>query len=150
MLNSDFKEFTACLNDHGVEYLVVGGYALAAHGHARFTGHIDVWVPHEADNIGRLLKVLQHVGFGSVGLSAIDFADDTVTQLGQPPRRIDRLTRIDGVDFKACWSRRETVAIDGLDLHLIGLEDFKTNKRAAGRWKDLADLETLAERGQPS
>ena len=146
MLNRDFREFATLLNEHGVEYLVVGGYALAAHGHPRYTGDIDFWVSHRADNIARLLTALQRFGFGSLGLSATDFDDDTVVQLGQPPRRIDLLTRMDGVDFNACWTRRETIAIDGIDLHLIGLEDFKTNKRATGRLKDLADLEALGER----
>lgn len=149
MLNNDFKEFAALLNERGVEYLVVGGYALAAHGHPRYTGDIDFWVSHEADNIQRLLNVLQSFGFGSLGLSAGDFDADTVIQLGQPPRRIDLLTRIDGVEFEACWKRRESVTLDGLQLHLIGLEDFKANKRASGRWKDLADLEALGERGGP-
>ena len=146
MLNRDFREFATLLNEHGVEYLVVGGYALAAHGHPRYTGDIDFWVSHQADNIARLLTALQRFGFGSLGLSATDFDNDTVVQLGQPPRRIDLLTRIDGVDFNVCWTRRETIAIDGIDLHLIGLEDFKTNKRATGRLKDLADLEALGER----
>lgn len=148
MLNKDFKEFAALLNAHGVEYLVVGGYALAAHGHPRYTGDIDFWVSRGAGNIERLLDVLRSFGFGSLGLSARDFGADTVVQLGRPPRRIDLLTDIDGVEFEGCWSRRETVSVDGLQLHLIGLEDFKANKRAAGRWKDLADLEALGERGR--
>lgn len=149
MLNSDFKEFAELLNANGVEYLVVGGYALAAHGHPRYTGDIDFWVSNEAANIERLLNTLQAFGFGSLGLSANDFDADTVIQLGKPPRRIDLLTGIDGVDFAGCWSRRERVTIDGLVLNLIGLDDFKANKRAAGRLKDLADLEALGNRGQP-
>jgi predicted nucleotidyltransferase len=148
MLNSDFKEFAELLNANAVEYLVVGGYALAAHGHPRYTGDIDFWVSHDTANIERLLKVLQAFGFGSLGLTADDFDTDTVVQLGQPPRRIDLLTAIDGVDFAGCWSRRETVSVDGLSLNLIGLEDFKANKRAAGRLKDLADLEALREEDQ--
>ena len=149
MLNSDFKEFAELLNANAVEYLVVGGYALAAHGHPRYTGDIDFWVSHDAANIERLLKVLQAFGFGSLGLTADNFDADTVVQLGQPPRRIDLLTGIDGVDFAGCWSRRETVSFDGLSLNLIGLEDFKANKRAVGRLKDLADLEALRNKDQP-
>jgi len=150
MLNSDFKEFAELLNANGVEYLVVGGYALAAHGHPRYTGDIDFWVSHEAANIERLLNTLQAFGFASLGLTANDFDADTVIQLGKPPRRIDLLTGIDGVDFAACWARRETVSIGGLMLNLIGLEDFKANKRAAGRLKDLADLEALGDKDQDS
>jgi hypothetical protein len=93
MLNSDFKGFAELLNANAVEYLVVGGYALAAHGHPRYTGDIDFWVSHDPANIERLLKVLQAFGFGSLGLTAADFDADTVVQLGHPPRRIDLLTK---------------------------------------------------------
>ena len=102
MLNSDFKEFAELLNANGVEYLVVDGYALAAHGHPSYTGDIVFWVSHEAASIERLLDVLQAFGFGSLGLTANAFAADTVVQLGPPPGRIDLLTGIDGVDFAGC------------------------------------------------
>ncbi len=148
MLNQDFKEFAGLLNANGVEYRVVGGYALAAHGHPRYTGDIDFWVSPSADNIGKLLQALHEFGFGSLGLSGGDFKPDTVIQLGRAPSRIDLLTGIDGVEFTGCWSRRETLTIDGLKLDFIGLDDFKANKRAAGRLKDLADLQSL-EPGQP-
>jgi predicted nucleotidyltransferase len=144
MLNRDFKEFAELLNAKGVEYLVVGGYALAAHGHPRYTGDIDFWVDAAPENIARLLSVLSDFGFGSLGLSAADFNTDTVVQLGQPPRRIDLLTAIDGVEFDACFVRRELVELAGVQLNIIGLEDFKANKLAAGRLKDLADVESLA------
>jgi hypothetical protein len=143
MLNRDFKEFVQSCNAAGVEYLLVGGYALAAHGHPRYTGDIDFWVSPTAPNIERLLLALHSFGFASLGLKAADFADSTVIQLGQPPRRIDLMTAIDGVDFAACWARRSNLVIDGLSLPLISLEDFKTNKRAVGRFKDLADLQAL-------
>ena len=143
MLNPDFKEFAELLDATGVEYLVVGGYALAAYGHPRYTGDIDFWVSPAPDNIARLLDTLQAFGFGSLGLAARDFSDDTVVQLGQPPRRIDLLTRFDGVEFGDCWRRREELTVAGTRLAFIGLEDFKANKRASGRLKDLADLESL-------
>ena len=143
MLNRDFKEFAELLGARGVEYLVVGGYALAAHGHPRYTGDIDFWVRPESRNLARLLDALRDFGFGSLGLTLADFTDDTVIQLGQPPRRVDLLTAIDGVTFDACFARREAVDFAGVRLNIIGLEDFKANKRAAGRLKDLADLESL-------
>lgn len=143
MLNRDFKEFAALLHANGVEYLLVGGYALAAYGHPRYTGDIDFWVSLAPANLKRLLAALDQFGFGSLGLKAEDFQADSVVQLGFPPQRIDLLSGIDGVRFDDCWGRRSTVNIDGVPLHLIGLEDFKTNKRAAGRAKDLADLEAL-------
>ena len=143
MLNRDFKEFAESLNARGVEYLVVGGYALAAHGHPRYTGDIDFWVRPSADNLARLLDALMDFGFGSLGLGVSDFDTDTVVQLGQLPRRIDILTAIDGVAFVECFARREQVELDGVCLNIIGLADFKSNKRASGRLKDLADLESL-------
>ena len=122
---------------------MVGDYALAAHGHPRYTGDIDFWVSPSADSLERLLVALEQFGFGSLGLRAADFSGDSVVQLGQPPRRIDLLSAIDGVDFEACFRRREQVDLAGVRLNIIGLEDFKTNKRASGRLKDLADLESL-------
>ena len=143
MLNRDFKEFAELLNARGVDYLVVGDFALAAHGHPRYTGDIDFGVRPTPDNLHRLLDVLQDFGFGSIGLRVGDFSRDTVVQLGQPPRRIDLLAAIDGVRFDECFARREEVELAGVRLNIIGLEDFKTNKRAGGRLKDLADLESL-------
>jgi predicted nucleotidyltransferase len=149
MLNRDFKEFAELLNAKGVEYLVVGGYALAAHGHPRYTGDIDFWVRPAPDNVARLLGALKDFGFGSLGLGSADFGGDTVVQLGQPPRRIDLLTSIDGVAFEACFTRREQVELGGVRLNIIGLEDFKANKQATGRLKDLADLESLGVAPSP-
>lgn len=147
MLNRDFKEFAALLAAHGVEYLVVGGYALAAHGHPRYTGDIDFWVRPEAGNLQRLLAALAAFGFGSLGLAPDDFVADGVVQLGIAPRRIDLLVAIDGVEFEACYARREVWGADGVPLNIIGLEDFKANKRATGRPKDLADLASLEPDG---
>jgi predicted nucleotidyltransferase len=144
MLNRDFKECVASFNAHGVEYLVVGGYALAAHGRPRYTGDIDLWIRATNDNAARVLAALADFGFASVNITLTDLTQaDNVIQLGYPPRRIDLLTSIDGVAFEACYSRRHNVAIDGIDLPIIGLADFKTNKRATGRTQDRADLEAL-------
>jgi hypothetical protein len=96
-----------------------------------------------SDNLTRLLAALHDFGFGSLGLRLEAFGPGTVVQLGHPPRRIDLLTAIDGVDFDDCFVRRESVELAGVQLNIIGLEDFKANKRASGRLKDLADLEQL-------
>jgi len=143
MLNRDFREFVGLLGARGVEYLVVGGYALAAHGHPRYTGDIDFWVRPSADNIARLLAALRDFGFGSLGLTEGDFLSDSVVQLGRPPRRIDLLTAIDGVTFDDCYARRIEVEVAGVRMNILGFDDFKASKRASGRLKDLADLETL-------
>ena len=134
MLTPDFKEFAELLNSNKVEYLIVGGYALAAYGHPRYTGDLDFWVGCDADNAQKLLTALDQFGFGSFGIRQSDLTTpNQVIQLGYPPRRIDLLTSIDGVDFKTCHARRTVQRIDGLDLSFIALEDFKTNKRTTGR-----------------
>lgn len=144
MLNPDFKEFAGLLNSNKVEYLVVGGYALAAYGHPRYTGDLDFWVGFDAANGRRLLTALDQFGFGGLGVSLADLTTpNRVVQLGYPPRRIDLLTSIDGVAFESCLGRRMTIDIDDLQLHFIGIEDFKVNKRATGRPRDLADLAAL-------
>ncbi|MBI2801612.1 MAG: hypothetical protein HYX63_15300 [Gammaproteobacteria bacterium] len=144
MLSRDFKEFVELLNSNKVEYLVVGAHALAVHGRPRFTGDLDLWIRPKRDNIENVLLALNEFGFASVGLTVEDFlAPQAVIQLGYPPGRIDLLTAIDGAEFDPCYRRRIDVEIAGLSLPVIGLDDFKANKRATGRLKDLADLEDL-------
>lgn len=144
MLTSDFKEFAGLLNSNKVEYLVVGGYALAAYGHPRYTGDIDFWVGTGSINADRVLTTLAQFGFGATGISKQDLVTpNQVLQMGYPPGRIDLLTSIDGVDFTESYKRRMTFALDGVELQFISLEDFKVNMKAVGRHKDLADLELL-------
>jgi hypothetical protein len=146
MLSKDFREFAELLNSNSVEYLVVGGYALAAHGRPRFTGDLDFWVGTDPANAGRLLEALAQFGFGSLGIALTDLTTpEQVIQLGFPPRRIDLLTSIDGVEFASSFKKRMDVTMDGVALHFISLDDFKTNKRASGRLQDRADLESLGE-----
>jgi Nucleotidyl transferase of unknown function (DUF2204) len=145
MLDRDFREFAELLAANGVEALLVGSYALAAHGHPRYSGDIDFWVRRTPENIARLLDALVDFGFGSMGLKPEDFDADKVIQLGHPPRRIDLLTALDGVDFDTCWADREQVDIGGVTLQVIGRADLVANKRAAGRPQDLADLAALGE-----
>jgi hypothetical protein len=146
MLNKDFKEFAELLNSIGVEYIVVGGYALAAHGHPRYTGDLDIWVRPSGDNVAKLLQALNAFGFGSLGLSAADFLEpEAVIQLGYPPHRIDLLTAIDGVTFDSCYSSHVPMQVGDVTLPIIDLANFRANKLASGRAKDIADLETLDE-----
>ncbi len=104
-LDPDSREFVESFNAHEVRYLVVGGYALAAHGLPRATGDLDAWVWVGGDNAERVLAALTAVGFGSLGLEIADFDHrDSIAQLGYPPYRIDILTSIDGVEFDDAWS----------------------------------------------
>ena len=146
MLNKDFKEFVELLNSAGVEYLLVGGYALAAHGHPRYTGDLDIWVRSSLPNVDRLLEALTRFGFGGLGLTTEDFLKpNSVVQLGYPPVRIDLLTSIDGVEFEQSYRNRVVMDVGGTTLSIIGVDDFRTNKRAAGRAQDIADLESLGD-----
>lgn len=134
----------ALLNSHRVEYLVVGGYAVAMHGRPRHTGDLDVWVRRSPENASKLMSVLREFGFGALGLEEGDFLKrEQVVQLGYPPFRIDLLTDIDGVEFATAWSSRESFTHDGLTLNLIGLSDLKQNKQATARPRDMDDLENL-------
>jgi hypothetical protein len=144
LLNPDFAEMLRALSAAGAEYLLVGAYAMAAHGVPRATGDIDVWVRPRADNAQRVLLALQHFGAPLFDLTAQDLVrPGTVFQLGVPPRRIDILTSIDGVAFDTAWARRIVTHLDDVAVAVIALEDLLRNKRAARRPKDLVDVEVL-------
>lgn len=144
MLNQDFKEFIQSLNANNVRYLVVGGYAVAAHGYPRYTKDIDIWIAMDQENAQRMVSALRDFGFGSLGLKPEDFLKpDQIIQLGYPPARIDLLTTLAGVDFETCYPSRVEVLLDGILVSFIDLENLKKNKRAVGRLQDLADLKHL-------
>ena len=144
MFNQDFKEFIESLNANQVRYLVIGGYAVALHGHPRYTKDLDVWVECSPDNAPALLKALGQFGMGSLGLTVDDFlVPDQVVQIGYPPNRIDILMGISGVEFGDCYPRRVKVMLDGVEVNFIDLENLRKNKKASGRLQDLADLENL-------
>ncbi len=137
----DFSEFVALLARHDVRYMIVGGYALAAHGLPRATGDLDAWIWTDAANAHRLLAALDEFGFGGVGIEHDDLTSpDCVVQLGYPPYRIDLLTGISGVDFESAWSRHIEVVLGGVVVPFIGRDDLIANKRASGRPQDVADV----------
>ncbi len=144
MLNQDFKEFIESLDDKGVHYLVVGGVAIAFHGYPRYTKDIDVWIEMTPENASRMVEALKQFGFASLGLKEADFlVGDQIIQLGYPPRRIDILTTLAGVEFSKCYPMRVETEVDGVRVNFIDLENLKKSKKAAGRHQDLADLENL-------
>ncbi len=144
MLSQDFKEFIASLNSNQVRYLVVGGYAVAVHGHPRYTKNIDIWIENTPENAQKLIAAIDQFGFGSLGLQATDFLEpDTIIQLGYPPNRIDLLTSLAGVQFSNCFSEKLEVNLDGVAIFFIDLKNLILNKTASGRTQDLADVENL-------
>ena len=144
LLTPDFIEFIESCVRHEVKFLIVGGYAVAAHGYPRATKDLDIWVMIEPTNADRLVQALDDFGMGSVGLKADDFLQpDMVIQLGYPPIRIDLLTSISGVEFERCWNNRVTASIGSVEAGFISAADLITNKRAAGRPQDLVDADAL-------
>jgi hypothetical protein len=122
----------------------VGGYAVALHGYPRYTKDIDVWVEMTTENAHKIVKALDQFGFGSLDLKESDFTmPDQIIQLGYPPRRIDILTTLPGVEFSECFPSHIVVNVEGVPVKFIDLENLKKNKKATGRHQDLADLENL-------
>ena len=143
-LPPDFSEFLRSLNAHGVEYLVVGGHAVGYHGFPRTTGDLDIWVATTPENAARVAATVREFGFESPLLEPGLFQrPDQVVRMGVPPLRIEILTTISGVEFGVCYRARAEVMVGDLAVPFIGLEHLRLNKRAAGRFKDLDDLEHL-------
>jgi hypothetical protein len=141
MLNPDFKDMLSCLKDEGVEFIIVGAYALAAHGFPRATGDIDIWVKDSPENARKILRALAKFGAPTSDLTDKDFtAQETVFQIGVEPSRIDILTGIDGVEFEQAWHNKVGVAIDDLEIFVLSKADMLKNKLAAGRDKDQGDI----------
>ena len=146
MLNPDFRDMLSCLNDEGVDFIIVGAYALAAHGLPRSTGDIDVWLRNSPENARKVLRALTKFGAPTSGLSEEDFtAPDRVLQLGVVPCRIDLITGIDGVAFDEAADGKVKAAVDGLEVFVLSREHLLKNKLAAGREKDRGDIAWLEE-----
>ena len=144
-LPPDFRDFLRLLGAHGVEYLLIGGYAVGYHGYPRATADMDIWVPRERPNAERLVAALREFGFAGAEVTPELFLDpNQIVRMGVPPLRLEILSEISGVEFRPCYARRVAAEIDGVPVQLISLEDLKLNKRASGRHKDLADLDELA------
>lgn len=141
MLNPDFKDMLSCLRDEKVDFIVVGAYALAAHGFPRATGDIDIWVRSDAENARKVIRALGKFGAPLSDVSEDDFAiPERVLQIGVEPSRIDLLTSIDGVEFDEAWEEKISITIDKLDIHVLSKGHLIRNKLAAGRDKDQGDI----------
>lgn len=143
-MNQDFVDLLRAFIEADVRFLVVGAYALAAHGRPRATGDLDVWVESTEENAVRIMRALAAFGAPIQELSAADLArPGVVYQIGVPPGRIDILTDLTGLTFAEAWSTRISQRFGDLSIDLIGRDAFVKNKRATGRLKDLADIEGL-------
>ena len=145
-MSPDFTDMLSALSEAGVEFLIVGAHALAAHGVPRATGDLDIWIRPTPDNAARALRALVAFGAPLAGLTVEDLTrPDTVFQIGLPPARIDILSGITGVRFAEAWDRRVAVRLAEGDVAVLSKEDFIANKIAVGRPKDLADMALLDE-----
>lgn len=143
----DFDEFIGCLTAHGVEFVIVGAYALAYHGAPRFTGDLDVLIQPTADNAARLLAALAAFGFPATGLTPAAVADERrMIEMGVPPVQIHVMSTISGVSWSEIWAQRAEGPFGNRMVQYIGREALIRNKRAAARPKDLSDIDAL-ERG---
>ncbi len=143
-LLSDLKEFLRLLDDHHVEYLLIGGYAVSYHGYPRSTADMDIWIAMNSENAQRIMAALEVFGFGGTGMTPDLFLlPDQITRMGIPPLRIEILTTISGLDFNEAYAERVVDAIDGISISVISRKHLEINKRASGRPKDLADLDNL-------
>lgn len=145
-MNEDFQDLLTELLDGNVRFLVVGAHAMAVHGVPRATGDMDVWVSPEPSNAGRVWAALLRFGapVEQLGVSLVDLqTPGVVVQIGQPPRRIDLLTQLSGLDFDEAWNNRKMHSFGSRETPFLGRDDLICNKRACGRPKDLADLDVL-------
>jgi len=148
-LNKDFRDILALLQDEGAVFLIVGAHALAVHGYLRATGDLDLWIRPDPENAERVWRALLRFGapVEALNLSQADLEKPGIVfQIGLPPRRIDILTEISGVDFDEAWPNRVTQTVDGLEAPFLGREALLRNKQESGRDKDLADLRALTKK----
>ncbi|MGH7727829.1 MAG: DUF6036 family nucleotidyltransferase [Vulcanimicrobiaceae bacterium] len=142
--NSDLIDLLRALNDEGAEYLIVGGYAFAAHGRVRSTKDADIFVGTDPGNAAKVWRALVAFGAPLRDVGVEDFATpDILFIMGRPPNQIDVITTIDGVSFETAWQNRYPSTYGGLAVHYIGRDDLIANKKAAGRPQDLLDVAYL-------
>ena len=140
MLNPDFTDILSAFIAEKVEFLVVGGYAMAFHGYVRATGDIDLWIRCSDENAERVWRALEAFGAPLFDLKTEDLkTPGMVFQIGLVPSRIDVITQIDGVEFEDAWREHKTVEIEGLKIPVIGKTQLLINKQSTGRPKDRND-----------
>lgn len=147
MLPKPFKEFIELLEKHGVEFLVVGGYAVAAHGYPRYTGDLDLFVAIGPDQAKGIVATFREFGFTDLAISESDFLeDDMIVEIGREPLKIQVMTGISGVTFQECFQSRIDLEFGGVKLPFISLDHLIKNKSSTGRGKDQVDVEELTKR----
>ena len=148
VFEKDFREFCSLLNGEKIEYLIVGGYAVAFHGAPRATGDIDILIRPEHEQVVRLLSAIERFGFPTAGVTPeYLLAQSKILQLGRVPVQIHIMTSITGVPWKQAWDSRQQGMYGGVPVSFIGLSALLANKAAAARAKDVADIKALRRKG---
>jgi len=146
-IRDDWQEFIRMLAGRGVEYMLVGGIAVGAHGHVRYTKDMDVWFRGTEENANRLIAALMDFGFEQMKVSPAEFCKPrAMLIIGAEPNSIELINFADGVDFDECYARRVDIPLGDVVASVIALDDLRRNKRAVGRLQDLADIEKLDEK----
>jgi hypothetical protein len=146
IFNDDFRDFINQLNLHGVKYILVGGYSVILHGYSRTTGDMDIWVDRTSENYAKI-----KLAFFDFGMPVFDMTEDAflnnvkldVFTFGRPPTSIDIMVKVKGLDFNSCYDSSIYFDEDGLQIRTIHINDLIGAKKAAGRSKDMNDLENL-------
>lgn len=147
VLARDFKELLKSLNSNGVEYLLIGGYAVGIYGHIRATNDLDIWISVNPENAARVDRALRQFGFAAGLTPDLFLVPNNIVRMGVPPIRIEILTSVSGVEFDACYAEKEMIQMEEIVVPVISLARLRENKAASGRAKDLADLENLPGSG---
>jgi len=142
----DFKKFIDFLNANKVKYLLVGGWAVGLYGNPRATKDIDFLIAVDEANLRRLARALSAFNAPTVEMSHFRERGNFF-RMGRSPVQIDIITEASGIDIKECYRRRQTIEVDGTEIAVISKDDLIKNKKASGRYQDLADAEVL-ERAQ--
>jgi hypothetical protein len=146
-LTQDFKEFLGLLNSEKIEYLLIGGYAVALYGYIRPTKDLDVWIATDATNLAKVRGALAKFGFAEASIPEPMFtSEQTVLRMGFPPNQLELLSGIAGLTFRECFTRAKPSVIDGVTVPVIDYDDLKRNKLATGRAGDRVDVERMEKR----
>lgn len=146
IFNDDFRDFIQAMNNHNVDYILVGGYAVILHGYRRVTGDMDIWVKSTKENYLKLARAFNEFGLPLFDMTEEKFLDtDTVDvfSYGRPPVSIDIITRLKGVEFDDAFSQAQIFNEDGLMIRFLHLNSLLQAKKASGRHKDLDDIDKL-------
>ena len=142
--HDDFEEFLRLLNDHQVEYVIVGGYAVAYHGYVRVTKGLGILYRNSPANIERLRDALNSSGFDAASLDDVAFSEQgRIIRMGSSPVMIELINTITGLTFDQAWTDRVEGQYGRVRACYLSKANLIVNKRAAGRPQDMADCAEL-------